>query len=57
MWNLANRDYLDGLCHTRKPMTLVAGANDEQWQQAPSSAIGGWRYHARLSRQYFRTKS
>jgi non-heme chloroperoxidase len=31
MWNLANRDYLGGLRHTRKPMTLVAGANDEQF--------------------------
>jgi non-heme chloroperoxidase len=29
MWNLANRDYLGGLRHTRKPMTLIAGANDE----------------------------
>lgn len=31
MWNLANRDYLGGLRHTRKPMTLIAGANDEQF--------------------------
>jgi pimeloyl-ACP methyl ester carboxylesterase len=32
MWNLANRDYLGGLRHTRKPMTLIAGANDEQFR-------------------------
>lgn len=31
MWNLANRDYLGGLRHARKPMTLIAGANNEQF--------------------------
>jgi non-heme chloroperoxidase len=32
MWNLANRDYLAGLRNARKPMTLIAGANDEQFR-------------------------
>jgi non-heme chloroperoxidase len=32
MWNLANRHYLNALRHTRKPMTLIAGANDEQFR-------------------------
>jgi non-heme chloroperoxidase len=32
MWNLANRDYLNALRHTREPMTLIAGANDEQFR-------------------------
>jgi len=29
--NLANRDYLTGLEHTKKPMTLLVGADDDQF--------------------------
>lgn len=31
MMNLANFDYLAGLARTKKPMTLLAGSNDEQF--------------------------
>ena len=39
MMNLANFDYLAGLARTKKPMTLLAGSNDEQFYADRYAAV------------------
>jgi non-heme chloroperoxidase len=43
MRNSANRDYFGGLRHTRKPITLIAGANDEQFPRRPVRSVAHTR--------------